>query len=123
MASSRANPASASSIDTRSPGVRVMRRMAFSMALRIALAKYFLGYGSLAGSYVRAARHRARNPSPSRSGTYSDRCQLGRFWTKYLATCVTIAEYSATSCCCRLESRDRTLMPFNLGPGLMHQFR
>jgi hypothetical protein len=56
-----------------------MRRMLFSMALRIARAKYFLGYGSLAGSYVRAARHRARNPSPSRSGMYSDRCHPGLF--------------------------------------------
>lgn len=34
---------SASSIPTRSPGVRVSRRMLFSMALRIARAKYALG--------------------------------------------------------------------------------
>jgi hypothetical protein len=86
MASSCTHSASASSIGTRSPGVRVKRRMDFSMAFRIALAKYFLGYGRRAGSYVRAALQRARNPSPSRSGTYSDRCQLGRFCTKYLAT-------------------------------------
>lgn len=79
MASSWTRPDSASSRAMRSPGVRVMRRMLFSMALRIARAKYFLGYGSLAGSYVRAARHRARNPSPSRSGMYSDRCHPGLF--------------------------------------------
>ena len=79
MASSWTRPDSASSRVTRSPGVRVRRRMLFSMALRIARAKYFLGYGSLAGSYVRAARHRARNPSPSRSGMYSDRCHPGLF--------------------------------------------
>lgn len=110
MASSWTRPDSASSRAMRSPGVRVSLRMLFSMAFRIARAKYFFGYGSFAGSYVRAARHNARNPSPSRSGMYSDRCQLGRFCTKYLATCVTMSVYSVTSCCCRLESRDRLLM-------------
>jgi len=35
--------ASAASMPTRSPGARVSLRMAFSMPLRMALAKYFLG--------------------------------------------------------------------------------
>lgn len=41
--------ASADSIPTRSPGAFVSRRMALSIAFRMALAKYFLGYGSRAG--------------------------------------------------------------------------
>jgi hypothetical protein len=98
------------SIATMSPGVRVRRRMALSMLFKIARAKYFLGYGRRAGLYVRAALHRARYPSPSRSGIRADRCHVGRFWTKHRATTVTISAWSVTSCCCRLESFDRLLM-------------
>jgi hypothetical protein len=66
-------------------GVRVAFFMNFSMPLRMARAKYAFGYGSLLGSYVRAAFDKARNPSPSRSSTYRERCHCGRFCTKYLA--------------------------------------
>lgn len=41
---------SATSIASISPGVLVSRRIALSMPLRIALAKYFFGYGSRAES-------------------------------------------------------------------------
>jgi len=40
---------SATSMPTLSPGERVSRLMLFSMLLRIARAKYALGYGSRAG--------------------------------------------------------------------------
>jgi len=42
--------ASATTIPTRSPGVRVSFLIAFSMAFRIACPKYRLGYGRRFGS-------------------------------------------------------------------------
>ncbi len=80
----------------------------FSMAFSTALAKYALGYGSLLGSYVRAALHNARNPSPSRSGISTDFCHGGLVCTKNRANILARGTYSATRACRFLES-------FNLG--------
>lgn len=44
-----ASSCSATSMPTRSPGVRVSRLMLLSMLFRIDRAKYAFGYGSLAG--------------------------------------------------------------------------
>jgi len=84
--------------------------MLLYMALSTALAKYALGYGSFLGSYVRAALVRARNPSDSRSGISTPRCQLGRFCTKNLASIVASAMCSMTSFCLLVESLYRLLM-------------
>lgn len=53
---------------------------------------------------------RARSPSLSRSSTYMDFCQLGRFCTKYLANTLARSMYSTTRACLVLESFDLLLM-------------
>lgn len=71
--------------------------MCLYMEFMIALAKYALGYGNLFWSYVRAALVRARNPSPSRSGSNAAFCHGGRDWTKNLASILASGKYSAAS--------------------------
>jgi hypothetical protein len=81
------------------------------MAFSTARAKYAFGYGSFVLSYVRAALHRARYPSPSKSGWYSERCQPGRFCKKYLERMETNGWYSTTSRCFVFDSFDLFVMP------------
>jgi hypothetical protein len=70
----------------QSAGWRFCLRIHLYMAFMHARAKYALGYGSLALSYVRAALVRARNPSASRSGSNTDFCQPGRAFRKNFAS-------------------------------------